>query len=386
MEAMILNRDFDSVAVVDAFDSFIWVDRYNSAGEFEYYAPFDMQPINYFLIDYYLWQKTSDRLMIIEDISIDTDPESGVFLTVTGRSLESILERRVVWYKTVIDGNLQDGIKKLIDENVINPIDPERKIPNFVFKKSTDPRITSLTMQGEYLGESLYDIIMGQCVLNDLGFRVTYDGKTTMTFELYYGEDRSYDQETNPWVVFAPNYENLAQTNYFSSKVNLKTAALVIGTENNDAGQVTLEVIGIEETGLDRRETALDASSISPPDSTINEDAIRERGEQKRWSEEKIQAQIDKEKAQALAQSTGEYYQQLRESGQESLAETYITESFEGEIDATRQYIYDRDFFIGDIVQIRNEFGMEASSRVSEVTRCHDLNGETLTPTFTAIE
>lgn len=385
MEALILNRDFDAIALVDAFNSFIWTDRYNTYGDFEYYAPIDLQPVDAFQKNYYLYQKKSDRLMIIEDLSIKTDPEAGTYLTVTGRSLESILERRCVWYRTSIEGSLQDGVKKLIEENIINPVDAVRKIPNFRFKTSTDQRITSLTMEGDYLGETLYDIISGVCQLNDLGFRVTYDGTKYFDFELYYGEDRSYDQEKNPWVVFSPNYENLSDTSYFSSETTLKTAAVVIGSDSNEAGQAIIEVVGIEAEGLDRRETSVDASGISTPSDKINEDAVKERGKSKGWSDEQIQAQIEKEKAEALKQSTEDYFNQLKQAGEESLAETYVTESFEGEIDATRQYIYERDFFMGDIVQIRNEYGMEAHSRITEVIRCHDLNGETLTPTFTSI-
>lgn len=385
MEAMILNRNFDAVALIDAFNSFIWTDRYNEAGDFEYYAPVDMQPIEYFEKDYYIYLKSTKHMMILESISIDTDPEMGTYLTVSGRSLESILDRRCVWYRTTIDGNLQDGIKQLLNENAINPQDSDRKIPNLIFKASTDTRITSLTMQGDYLGESLYDVIMNVCKLNDLGFRILYDGDHTFTFELYYGEDRSYDQEKNPWVVFSPNYENLSETSYYSSLSDYKTAVLVLGSDSNEAGQAVIEVTGVEASGLDRRETAVDASSISTPNSDVNEDAIRERGRSNGWSETRIQQQIAKEKEQALAQSTEDYYQQLEQFGQESLVETYTTETFEGEIDATRQYIYGRDFFIGDIVQIRNEYGMEACSRVTEVIRCHDLSGESLTPTFVAV-
>lgn len=385
MEALILNRDFDAVALVDAFNSFIWTDRYNEAGDFEYYAPFDMQPIEYFQKDYYLYLKSTDRLMIIESLGIDTNPESGAALTVTGRSLESILERRCIWYRTTIDGNLQNGIQKILNENLISPVDSARKIPNLVFKTSTDPRVTSLTMQGDYYGENVYDVVAGVCQLNDLGFKITYDGNQTFTFELYYGEDRSYDQEKNPWVVFSPNYENLAESSYYSTYSMLKTSALVLGSDSNEAGQAVLEVTGISASGLDRREMAVDAASITTPNSEVNEEAIRERGEENGWDDDRIEEQIASEKQQALEQSTQDYFQQLEQYGEEALAETYTTETFEGEIDATRQYTYGRDFFIGDVVQIRNEYGMEASSRVVEVVRCHDLSGETLTPTFASV-
>lgn len=44
-----------------------------------------------------------------------------------------------------------------------------------------------------------------------------------------------------------------------------------------------------------------------------------------------------------------------------------------------------QDFFIGDIVQIKNEYGMEAKSRVSELVLSQEETGEAVYPTFTSI-
>ena len=59
---------------------------------------------------------------------------------------------------------------------------------------------------------------------------------------------------------------------------------------------------------------------------------------------------------------------------------------FEGEVDsASTIFKYGRDFFIGDIVQIRNEFGMEAQARIKEFIRSCDSTGYKEYPTFTLI-
>ena len=39
MEALIMDKDFKSVAVIDDYESFIWTDRYTGYGDFELYAP-----------------------------------------------------------------------------------------------------------------------------------------------------------------------------------------------------------------------------------------------------------------------------------------------------------------------------------------------------------
>ena len=51
-----------------------------------------------------------------------------------------------------------------------------------------------------------------------------------------------------------------------------------------------------------------------------------------------------------------------------------------------RQFVYKKDFNIGDVVQVVNEYGQEATSRVTEIVISQDENGESLNPTFTSTE
>lgn len=387
MDALILNRQFQTETVIDAFESFIWTERYRKAGDMEIYMPVEKAPMEYIKEQYYLWRKGTDRLMIIEDILITSNAEDGPHVTITGRSLESILDRRIVADRTVISGNLQDGIQKLLNENAINPSDSARKIPGLRFVRNNDPRVTALTCDLNLLGEDLLSIVESSCEVEDLGFKISYnEERNSFDFMLYYGEDRSYDQDVNPWVVFSPEYDNLLSSSYYESSKNLRTAAVVAGSESDDYGQEIVDVDGKPElTGLDRRELFVEGSSIQRPETEVNEDSIRERMEKRGYEEDRIQAEIDKQKEQAEAMDRDTYRRQLQQLGEEELAKTYITQSFEGEIEAVRQYVYDRDFFIGDVVQVRDQYGKEASSRITEVVMSHDVNGETLAPTFTTL-
>ena len=55
-------------------------------------------------------------------------------------------------------------------------------------------------------------------------------------------------------------------------------------------------------------------------------------------------------------------------------------------MDSTRQYIVDEDFFLGDIVQIENEYGIQAQPRIIEIIESEDENGISVIPTFTTWE
>lgn len=365
----LLDKNYDAYDAIDKFKSLLWAVRFTKVGEFELYVPADLDALNRFHEGDYAWIEDSDRLMIIEDINLQTDAEDGDYLVISGRSLESILERRIIWGMTVLTGNFQNGIKTLLNRNVISPAIESRKIPNFTFKESSDPRITELTVEAQYFGENLYEEIEKLCEEKKVGFRVLPKDSGGFEFSLYVGEDRSYNQIKNPWVVFSPNYENLQSSNYLYSKKNLKNATLV-GGQGENWNRDTVEVTSDTSSGLDRREMFTDASGVTNDTSGIEND----------------ETLTEEEKREAITALTEAYNDQLKQKGQEELAKTSITETFDGEIDATVQYVYRKDFDLGDIVQIVNAYGMEASTRVSEIVISHDTTGKTIVPTFTVKE
>lgn len=198
MEAMILDQNFAAQALVDAFESFIWTDRYNKPGDFEIYMPISKAPMEYVKRDNYIWIRESDRLQVIEDIGIATDAEEGDHLTITGRTLDSFLDRRVVYQSTTLDGDLQSGIQRLLNDNAINPSDPSRKIPRLRFIWNDDSRLAQYSMVGTFLGDNLLDILEAYGELYGVGFKIIYnEEEECFDFSLYCGEDRSYNQEKN---------------------------------------------------------------------------------------------------------------------------------------------------------------------------------------------
>lgn len=355
MEVLILDTQLVSTGIVDTFESLIWTDRYCGFGDFELYTVVSDDMMNLLQTDRYLWFKDSEYVMIIEDVRITSDVENGNRLTVSGRSLESILERRIVWAQTILSGNFQNGIKKLLDENIISPTDTTRQISNFIFEESVDTTITSLTVDCQFYGDNLYDTIYSLCESNNVGFKITLNDNDQFVFKLYYGADRSYDQIVNPYVVFSPNFDNLRNTNYLESTTSLKTVSLVAGEGEGYAQKTTTAVSpdGAGE-GLTRREMYTDASSVS---STTESGTL----------------------------SNAKYLAQLEQKGNEDLAANVETISFDGQIESTNMYVYGQDYFMGDIVQMQNEYGIEAKVRVVELIRSQSVDSIELYPTFTTI-
>ena len=89
---------------------------------------------------------------------------------------------------------------------------------------------------------------------------------------------------------------------------------------------------------------------------------------------------------EAIQMTDDEYYELLGQKGTDTLNEHLDTISFEGEVDTNTMFKYGKDFFIGDEVQIVDEYGHTGKSRVTELVYSHDENGEVTYPTFTTLE
>ena len=378
MEFMVLDKNYDGIAMIDTFTSAIWTVRYDEAGDFEIYTPVQLDYIQAMQIGNYLWNRDSDRLMVIETVEIETDAEEGPQLIVTGRSLESILDRRVVTSSQNFSGNLQSVLFAIIQNEVISS-GATRRIPGFSLKTSSDSRITSISISELSIrGENVYDVVCSLCQANKVGWRILPKGAGGFEFELYVGVDRSYAQSVNPYVTFSPSFENLLNSNYIKSFKSYKNSIYAVGTYQkevilqnkykDDNGewvvdeQTTYEEAEVvtwqySETttprGLARREMFIDNGGVNDGE---------QGGEYATWNA------VNKEKAIA------------------ELGEHQTTTAFEGELEATRQYIYGEDFNIGDIVQVENEFGITGTVYISEIVFSQDANGITITPTFTSTE
>jgi hypothetical protein len=68
------------------------------------------------------------------------------------------------------------------------------------------------------------------------------------------------------------------------------------------------------------------------------------------------------------------------------LIENQSVSSFDGTIDSKVNYVYGIDFFIGDILQIENEYGITGRSRAIELIFSEDLSGSDTFPTFQMVE
>ena len=353
MEALVLDTSFKSVGVIDDFESFIWTDRYSEYGDFEIQTAPKANIISVANRGNYIYNKESDHVMIIESLNLTTDVEEGDKLLISGRSLESILLRRIVWQlQTVSAGTVDNVIRAILDKQIINS-SSSRKISNFTYAAPGDSRFSSFTLsKTQYTGDNVYDVVKNLCDIFDIGFKVTLNSSNQFVFKAYYGIDRSYNQMENPHVVFSPSYENIINSDYLESETDYANVALIAGEDQGNSRKYAASSVGSSITGLNRREIFVDARDIRSEDEEGN------------------------------PISSSDYTKLLQNRGYEALAEHPLLKAFDGDVETTKTYIYNQDYKLGDVIQIHNEYGYGTAMRVSEVVFSQDNNGFYITPTF----
>lgn len=340
MNIIVLDKEFNKMALIEDA-SVIWTTRYYDVGDFELYLGITAEKINLLQIGNYVMREDDEQVGIIENIKIEYKDDVGEFLSVTGRFAESLLERRIVWQQTRLSGTAENGLRNLINTNVINPVIENRKIPIIQLgdiKGYTD------RLDAQYTGEDLLEINKNVAINTHTGFKFKFNN-SGFDFELYKGTDRSYNQSANTFVVFSDEYDNLLSSEYEHITSAYKNVALVAGEGEGTARKTV--IVGDGE-GLERYEIFVDAKNVSSNDGEI---------------------------------SLEEYNKALKEKGEEKLVT--ITQAFTGEVDLGQNYIYKKDFFIGDVVTIENKnWGIYINSRIIEIIESEDESGYKITPTF----
>lgn len=353
MNIYVLDESFEIVGIIDEYISCIWTTRYFTYGDFELYVSADEELLDLLQINRYLVRENDideagyHNVMIVRNREITTDAENGDHLIVTGYSLKSIINRRIIPNQTVLSGEVVSCIQQLINENVISPDINARKVNNFILVNNAI--INTYTMKQQITGKNLGEAITDICTTYGYGYDV-YINNGKFVFYIFEGVDRSYDQNINPHVVISSQYDNLLSSDY---KVNLDEFANVAVVAGEGEGTARKKVTVGDASGLNRYEVWVDSRNTSTNDGEISDE---------------------------------EYEQLLEQEGVEKLSELQPTTSFSGEIDSTINYVFNQDYFLGDIVQVENDYGIRAKTRIIEIIESDSDTGYEVIPTFSEME
>jgi hypothetical protein len=345
MDINVLDKNFELLGIVDTYTSLMWCKRYNEVGALDLQIEATNETLALFKEGNYITRNDDETVYRIEAIELDTNEEKDNHLIIGAYDIKKILNQRIVYSTEIYNTTVENVIRGLIHNNFINPADSSRAINNFALKDVkglSDKTRTQITYDN--VGEKITEL----CKAYNYGYKVTLENGT-IYFDLYQGLNRSINQSDNPVVIFSPEYDNLVSSKYNLDISEVKNVALV-GGEGEGSARKKVEVGSA--TGIDRFEIFVDASGVSSEEGAI---------------------------------PASEYLEMLSENGKEELANTSVSSSFEGVVD-TNQYVYKKDFDLGDIVSLENEYGIKVDARIIEIIETWDDTGYTIEPKFEYME
>lgn len=341
MVPIILDDSYQRIVEIDDYLSFIWTTRFYAPGDFELCV--DIARLEYIQKGYYVSRKNDEYPCIIEKVEIKRTDEGQEMVIASGRSVEAILERRVISTQQQITGSVTESILTLVDDNVSHPAALARQIGNFTAENLS---ASTATVDAQYQGQNLLETVAELCESNAIGMKCRLSAGH-YTLQLFDGVDRSYNQIVNPRVIFSDIYDNLLNCDYVSSIEGYATDVLV-GGEGEGTSRTMVWSAKETKSGLDRYEKFLDASSAVSNDHIITQET---------------------------------YEKQLEGLG---LAEiTDYTTAFSGEVNFD-SVNFGIDVEVGDIVTIENRrWGLHINTRILEVIESVGEDGAyAIIPTF----
>ena len=356
----VLDTNFNTVLMLDNYSSFIWTDRFDRCGDFELIISYQPDLLNNIKKDYYIVNPESEHVMIVETIYIKSEANGEDVIKISGRSLESILDRRIVWGQEYYSKTLQDCLIGTVTANCIKSSSDARNIKGLRTTWNSDKALESIKIETQFTGDNIYDVMTDLCSKNGIGFKITMPTDGDFNLELYTGIDRSYNQGVRPIVIFSPFFENLLNANSYESLKEYKTVALIAGEgEGNERWYKDDD--WTYDSGLNRRELFVDARDLRTKVKDPNTGQDRDL-------------------------SSSEYLSNLKTRGDRELAKHKKTIIFDGELESTRsQFQYGKDYYLGDIVQVEDKYHRFFTSRITEYIYSYTDSAIKRYPTFEVI-
>lgn len=269
---------FITEGVITDYISFQWNDKYYEPGSFSLALPANDENMTIFQEGRYILNEESEHVMMIETVQFNSNLKSdGYIMTVSGRSIEAILERRIAFPGQGLNTNEykgEDGMRKAIYDLITNffiapekiameSADgtklfyyPERRVPFIELpdgnngagtKDSYIKRPFRASVNQTVAKDDLLKVIGELCKNSNLGFKILatprYGDSRCITWKpiLYTGEDKSYNRadKIKPLLLFSPtvgNVEAIATTKDITNYRN----AIFCGVEKESDGYIDL--------------------------------------------------------------------------------------------------------------------------------------------------
>lgn len=350
--------------IVNGVKSKMWVERFNKAGDFTLTAPVSSGLRESLPIDSFISHINTTEIMIVENHEITEDQGKEPDIVITGRTVETFLENRIVGSNNPFPGGSEPLTEYVLaEDNVITQAvvlindhiadtsvyDPSGDLPYIYAYAGTLPaeigleraikRGTVYERLLELLSEDPYTALGIKSIRPSVNSPVGFDSSVTLLY-VYPGFLRP--------VTISYSSNELLNADYLWSSRKLKNAALV-------SGKWVETIINGSETGIKKRMMLIDGSDIDQAFEEVptGDDLLAVVNAMQLLGNQVLQNQnnIVLSKPQLLINDT--------------------------------QSKYRVDYQLGDVIQVIGDYNENAVMRVTEYVEFEDSTGEGGYPTLT---
>lgn len=370
MELIRLNEDShplhpNGAVAVSGFTKGTWVERYRGPGEFSVEGPIYSGLLEQLPVGGLVSTTGSLEPMVVENHELKDSTSSDPVVKISGRSLDALLDYRVVGRDVYYDGDnttaeivlssdtaheqasalmareLTGASNDVVPNLVVSTWYKEQGLP----VKAAESRVATRGTLTSAVKALLEVDDAGLKAVRPHTFSSAWDQyPTNYVFYIHHGRDLT------DTVGFSYASGELESTDYFWSDKARYTAALVVGSN------ITYPVNVGPETGFDRRVLMIDGSDIDqdyePP---ITGGTL----------------------------TTLQGYMQTR--AEDQIGRLNYKSIARVDISRRARFQYQEDYELGDIVNVFGNYGITQQMRVTEFVRTFDPSGNTAYPTLTSI-
>lgn len=358
MELYVYSSEMELQGIVEKIASLIWTRRYWSCGEFKLLVPFTEEHSRMLVKNNIIMKRGDDEAAQIRYVSITKNSQGLEEIEVQGKFLIAWIGKRIIKKQIITNDTTQNILYRIVRENVTNPADTARKIPDVSIAtddEDTESGVIDYTSE-QYTNAQLAAETAAKAA--KLGIRMRTDARTgAHAFSVYEGRDLTAGNTAgNAPCIFSQEFDNIVEQEYTNSVENLKTTAFVGGEEKEGVARKVAEVGG-SAAGLAREEVFINATDI-------------------------VQEYEDDDGEQVTL-TDAEYLALLSARGAEELEQYAETLSFGSKINTFANLIYRTDYDLGDRVTCVNKrWGIRIDVRITEIAETYQNNVEEIDITF----
>lgn len=358
MELYVYSSEMELQGIVEKIASLIWTRRYWSCGEFKLLVPFTEEHSRMLVKNNIIMKRGDDEAAQIRYVHITKNSQGLEEIEVQGKFLIAWIGKRIIKKQIITKDTTQNILYRIVRENVTNPADTVRKIPDVSIATDdadTESGVIDYTSE-QYTNAQLAAETAAKAA--KLGIRMRTDARTgAHVFSVYEGRDLTAGNTAgNAPCIFSQEFDNIVEQEYTNSVENLKTTAFVGGEEKEGVARKVAEVGG-SAAGLAREEVFINATDI-------------------------VQEYEDDDGTQVTL-TDAEYLALLSARGAEELEQYAETLSFGSKVNTFANLIYRTDYDLGDRVTCVNKrWGIRIDVRITEIAETYQNNVEEIDITF----